>query len=100
MTPEQRARKDIFGNPDFVTDVDGPYGLNGDLVLLSALIARYRAEDAMVDLATHRASWRDALEIARDTTPLSTDETDDRSYWEHELRAFDRTFDALVGPSR
>lgn len=36
------------------------------------------------------ADW---LEGMRDQPP--TDEADDRGYWEHELRAFDRTFDAL-----
>lgn len=46
----------------------------------------------MEDLRTHRDAWRGA--IADKCTPFGSD--DDGSYWDHELRAFDRTFDALT----
>ena len=39
---------------------------------------------------THRAAWREALETAKF---VSTGV--DRSYWDHELAAFDRSFDQL-----
>ena len=39
---------------------------------------------------THRAAWREALETAKF---VSTGV--DRSYWDHELAAFDRSFDRL-----
>ena len=39
---------------------------------------------------THRAAWREALETAKF---FSTGV--DRSYWDHELAAFDRSFDRL-----
>lgn len=45
------------------------------------------------DMETHRAAWRNALELAEQ---LASDE-DDRNYWQHELGAFDHTFSALVG---
>ena len=39
---------------------------------------------------THREAWREALETAKF---VSTGV--DRSYWDHELAAFDRSFDRL-----
>lgn len=44
---------------------------------------------------THRSAWRSALELARDNCAPKTEDTDDRSYWEHELAAYDRSFDRL-----
>lgn len=48
--------------------------------------------EALVDLQTHRDAWRSA--ILDKQTPFGSD--DDGSYWDHELRAFDRTFTALA----
>jgi hypothetical protein len=46
MTPEQRAKRDLFGDPNFhMVGVDGPYGLNGRTVYYSELVRRYRDED-------------------------------------------------------
>lgn len=42
------------------------------------------------DLFTHRSAWRRALGILRDIA-----EADDKSYWQHEIDAFDRTFSAI-----
>lgn len=52
--------------------------------------------DAILDLETHRSAWRNAIEIARNHARVEPPDLDDKSYWNHELRAFDRTFDALV----
>ena len=41
------------------------------------------------DFTTHRDSWRSAIEGMRDTAAERGDEAN-RSYWDHELRAFDR----------
>jgi len=48
------------------------------------------------DFTTHRASWRKAIEQARDYAPLDDGESNDRLYWDHELKAFDKAFDALA----
>ena len=42
------------------------------------------------DFLTHRESWRSALEGMRDKDP------DNRAYWEHELRAYDRAHEELA----
>lgn len=47
------------------------------------------------DVVTHRASWRAALIECRERSKSFTDDADE-SYWEHELKAFDRTFDKLA----
>lgn len=59
---------------------------------MSADEALYDAKD---DMKTHRAAWRNALVVARDSQPPAAQEGSDRAYWEHELRAFDRTFEVL-----
>lgn len=48
------------------------------------------------DFVTHRASWREALVIARDSAKVSPPDTDDKAYWEHELRAYDRAFSSYA----
>jgi len=47
------------------------------------------------NVITHRRAWRKALEIARDAAEVSPPDINDHAYWEHEIRAFDRTFDRL-----
>lgn len=78
-------------------------------------MAELNSGDGLGDLLTHRSAWRDALVIARDTArekslPADADHAhidhssgsfldqsnSDRTYWEHELQAFDRTFE-LIG---
>lgn len=54
------------------------------------------ARAAIDDLESHRAAWRNGLEIARSHAQVSPPDIDDKSYWDHELRAFDRTFGALL----
>lgn len=48
------------------------------------------------DFLSHHASWRAALERCIETAPISTCEMDDKAYWQHELRAFDRAYAALA----
>jgi hypothetical protein len=52
---------------------------------------------AMLDLETHRDAWRKAIEISRGHARIEPPDVDDKTYWDHELRAFDRSFDALIG---
>lgn len=48
------------------------------------------------DLFSHESAWRSAIEEMRDNAPSHTEDgNDDRSYWEHELAVFDRTWTAL-----
>lgn len=54
------------------------------------------ARAAIADLESHRAAWRNGLEIARNHAEVSPPDIDDKSYWDHQLRAFDRTFGALL----
>lgn len=53
-----------------------------------------RVAEALDDLKTHKDAWRNA--IARQCEPFGSD--DDGSYWDHELKVFDRTFAALSSP--
>lgn len=48
-----------------------------------------------MDLITHRAAWRTALEIARDNAERRAPDIDDVSYWEHEISVMDRTLGVL-----
>ena len=70
----------------------------GVLLMLAAFawVTRSPKEDPFEDLKTHRRVWRNALEGMRDTAHPSAEDFDDRGFWEHEFRAFDRTFDALL----
>lgn len=55
-----------------------------------------RLKDALEDCRTHRDAWRDAIILARDEASEGSEDPEaDRMYWNHELRAFDRTFSAL-----
>lgn len=48
------------------------------------------------DLFSHEDAWRSAIEEMRDNAPSKTEDgNDDRSYWEHELNVFDRTWGRL-----
>lgn len=50
---------------------------------------------ALEDCRTHRQAWRSALEIAKRNGIVEPPDRDDKSYWQHEIDAFDRTFSAL-----
>lgn len=52
--------------------------------------------EALEDCRTHRAAWRNAIGIAFAHAKVCEPEIDDKSYWDHELKAFDRTFAALA----
>ncbi|MCA8228313.1 hypothetical protein [Burkholderia vietnamiensis] len=47
------------------------------------------------DFRTHHASWREALVIAHDNARVQAPDVDDRGYWAHELRAYDRAFASI-----
>lgn len=49
--------------------------------------------EATEDLVSHYRAWRDALIAMRDNTKNDAD----RSYWNHEITAFDRTLRILTG---
>ncbi len=53
------------------------------------------SKEALDDCFSHRGVWRSAISSARDRAV-----DDDRSYWQHELKAFDRTMDILAALSR
>lgn len=57
---------------------------------MQALSAAPAVQGVPGNFITHRAAWRDALETAK---AYATG--DDISYWDHELAAFDRSFDRL-----
>ncbi len=58
--------------------------------------AELLAAAAIEDIRTHRMNWKRAMEIVRDGCPLPTEDQDDRSYWEHQIRSLDKAADALV----
>lgn len=47
------------------------------------------------DFRTHHASWREALVIAHDNARVQSPDVDDKGYWAHELRAYDRAFASI-----
>lgn len=47
------------------------------------------------DLFTHKDNWRDAILIAYENSEFRPPDVDDKSYWQHELDAFDRVFKQL-----
>ena len=47
------------------------------------------------DFYSHRNTWRAAVQRCIDDAPPRTEDTDDKAYWERELKAFDRTFSSL-----
>jgi len=58
------------------------------------------------DFYTHRAAWRTAIERCKAASeldhamrPATYRDSDDPSYWQHELEAFDRTFNTLPADS-
>lgn len=51
------------------------------------------------DAIAHRFEWREALVVAREHAEVSWPDVDDRSYWDHELRVYDRVFSDAGYPS-
>ncbi|NTF17531.1 hypothetical protein G6L37_03910 [Agrobacterium rubi] len=47
------------------------------------------------DLMSHRAAWRQALELAIESAEVRAPDIDDKAYWTHELKVFDRTVGIL-----
>jgi len=65
-------------------------------LITSRQAAAPQGREALDDLKSHRSTWHDALKAMLDNAnkgPLDID--NQRSYWKHELRAFNRAFDAL-----
>jgi hypothetical protein len=52
------------------------------------------------DFFSHQNAWRSALVGMRDAAPERTEDTDERAYWNHELRAFDRAYAELAAARR
>jgi hypothetical protein len=55
-----------------------------------------KAKEALEDLRTHASAWRNALVNARERAEVFRPDTDDRSYWQHEIESFDRVIRALA----
>ena len=55
--------------------------------------------EALGDIQSHRMNWKHAMEIVRDACPLPTEDQDDRSYWDHQIRSLDKAADALSTPA-
>lgn len=47
------------------------------------------------DFYTHQQSWRNALVIAEANGKVELPDVDEKSYWQHELKAFDRAYREL-----
>jgi hypothetical protein len=47
------------------------------------------------DLFSHEEAWRSALVIAKNHAEQSPPDIDDKSYWEHEIKVFDRVWKQL-----
>lgn len=77
------ADRDLV-NTIFTSFLDG---LNGGLDLAHNQIP--------LDFTSHRSAWRIAIKHAAD----SAVSIDDKSYWQHELNAFDKAFAALLNTS-
>src|SRR6266571_1979378 len=55
--------------------------------------------ETLDDLVSHREAWRVAIVRTMGNSPPATVDSDDKLYWHHELRAFDRVFAALAAQS-
>lgn len=63
---------------------------------LRAAIEAAQSQEAPLDLISHHTAWRSALEIVIDKADGGRDDMNDKGYWQHELRAFDRVFAILT----
>lgn len=56
-----------------------------------------QAESAAMpeDFLSHKFAWLSALVIARDAAKVSLPDMDDKDYWEHEIRVFQRAYAEL-----
>lgn len=70
---------------EIVRDEDGPAGA----------IRSITVSEALEDIRTHSANWREALVGAQEAAAQGGDMADS-GYWEHEIRAFDRTVGVLA----
>lgn len=78
----------------------GPLGvlhhaLDDAICQARAVCSAWKRMEIPQDVRTHREAWRKALENCRDEADAFYNDPD-VSYWEHELEAFDRTFDRLL----
>jgi hypothetical protein len=60
--------------------------------LRAALVERVPLPD---DLFSHKYAWLYALQAARDTALVDPPDINDRSYWVHEIKVFQRVYAAL-----
>jgi hypothetical protein len=68
---------------------------NRELVAFDEAFAAYLPGIVPVEFWRHHAAWRVALVSTRDRATLQTPDYDDKAYWEHELRAYDRAFASI-----
>jgi len=53
--------------------------------------------DHVADLFSHRDSWGDMLNTLVSRVDIEYIPDDDKSYWQHELKVFNRVFTAITG---
>ncbi len=96
ITDEGRT---CFAGPTMTVAVFGPATRAALPKYLARLQVRRREEPSVPeDFVTHRDAWRSAIVAMRDTAEPRTEDTDERGYWEHELRAFDRAYAEMGMP--
>ncbi|WP_334043574.1 hypothetical protein [Burkholderia ambifaria] len=76
-------------------DVDDKTYWEREIRAYDEAFAAYSPSAIPDDFRTHHFVWREGLVIARDTAIVQPPDVDDRAYWEHELKAYDRAFAAI-----
>lgn len=76
-------------------DVDDKAYWEHEIGAFDRAFAAYASGVVPDDFHSHRSAWRNALVIARERAKVSPPDVDDKAYWEHEIRAYDRAFDGL-----
>lgn len=71
-------------------------GIAPDAPMEQTVLKSSEVKEAILDIRTHRNAWLHAMNLARDTAAKATFDTDDVSYWEHEIKVHDRICDALL----
>ncbi|PRD96816.1 hypothetical protein C6P88_02590 [Burkholderia contaminans] len=85
-------------NGGYTGQDDGPLSWDICIQAFDEAFALYAPGSIPDGFRSNREAWRLALTIARDLAKVHGPDVDDKAYWEHEIRAFDRAF-ASVGIS-
>jgi len=77
------------------------YDENDMFAYVAADRAQHTAQPVEVpsDFHTHKNAWRSALEMAEQNALVNPPDLDDKSYWRHEIAAFDRAYSELGAQS-